>query len=565
MAEQQTIKYAPQWNNMTVDNVTFQTNNVWSSTAVAYDPFPSTDETKQCPLREFLIKFSVLNRQRPLTLDFNTFRSSNGLDYNNGKYVSHPTPEAVKKELGKIAINPSYMDKTPVLSGNYSSTEQVNSIQQLLAYCLITGTEVDIWEIIYSDLITKLLNKSRLKYVSYPIFISCSLQVLLGSNYTQDENFGFLPGILSNSNFTKDASKVTDIELMTHMIAVNNQKDSVSPLPLAAKPKKGKSQTVTLTLPKLLGPEVPGALSKKSKRPKSKKPPTKTKVTPPKPTKGLPSTLNEGTHKSKPLPENTATPPKDSGGNIQPFDRDITSTTSDEGTTKTMPRPEGSLGDKDSGETYHPANMEPIYHPVADLMRTGAKYQVDQTRSTRLRYQSLPKNKGKPSHEGDLDTQPIVLFTYADVRAFILSNDEIEEDILGAGEEMDEEPQVAGIAKTHQVSSSSLGRQASEKYEEVAVNYADLKAFVNDYYDENIAHRDQNDKLVEASMSSLDKSSNTISDLYKGLNIITELLKEIKNAVKDDSVINKKITEASESFTKFSTNIIDLQSSVNTL
>ncbi|GKB70934.1 hypothetical protein Tco_0932346, partial [Tanacetum coccineum] len=195
------------------------------------------------------------------------FRSSTGLDYNNGKYVAHPTLEVVKKELGKISINPSYMDKTLVLKNSFP----------LLAYCLITGTEVDIWEIIYSDLVTKLLNKSRLKYVSYLIFISCALQVLLGSDYTQDENFGFLPGILSNSNFIKDASKVTDIELTTHMIAVNNQKDSVSPLPLATKPKKVKSQTVTLTLPKSLGPEVPGALSKKSKRPKSKKPPTKTK------------------------------------------------------------------------------------------------------------------------------------------------------------------------------------------------------------------------------------------------------------------------------------------------
>ncbi|GJZ44040.1 hypothetical protein Tco_0591295 [Tanacetum coccineum] len=104
-----------------------------------------------------------------------------------------------------------------------------------------------------------------------------------------------------------------------------------------------------------------------------------------------------------------------------------------------------------------------------------------------------------------------------------------------------------------------------EKHREAAVNYDDLKASIDDYYDENIAHRDQTDKLVEASMSSLDKSSNTISDLYKGLNIITELLKEIKNAVKDDSVINKKISEATESFTKFSTNITDLQSSVNAL
>ncbi|GKB14686.1 hypothetical protein Tco_0848609 [Tanacetum coccineum] len=338
MEEQQTIKYAPQWNNMTVDNVTFQTNNMvgnfnyppnvpaynpimkfllncplkkaftycpsvvyqnflrefWS-TDVAYDPFPSTNETEQRPLKEFLIKFLVLNGQRPLILDFNTFCSTTGLDYNNGKYVAHPTPETVKKELGKIALNPSYLDKTPilknsflvawrilftfviqVLGGNYSSTEQVNSIQQLSAYYLITGTEVDIGEINYSNLITKLLNKSRLKYVSYPRFISCALQVLLGSDYTQDEK-----RILSNSNFTKDPSKVTDIKLTAHMIAVNNQKGSVSPLPLAAKPTKRKSQTVTPTLPKSQGPEVPGALSKKSKRPKSKRPLTKTKVTPP--------------------------------------------------------------------------------------------------------------------------------------------------------------------------------------------------------------------------------------------------------------------------------------------
>ncbi|GJR49227.1 hypothetical protein Tco_1399748 [Tanacetum coccineum] len=190
----------------------------------------------------------------------------------------------MKKELGKITINPTYLDKTPVLKnsflvawrilftfviqvlgGNYSSTEQVNFIQQLLANSLITGTEVDIGEIIYSDLVTKLLNKSRPKYVSYPRFISCSLQVLLVSEYTQDKKFGFLPPILSNSNFTKDPSKVTNIELTAHMIVVNNRRDLVSPPPLAAKPKKGKSQTVASTLPKLQGPEASGALSKKRK------------------------------------------------------------------------------------------------------------------------------------------------------------------------------------------------------------------------------------------------------------------------------------------------------------
>nr|GEX66731.1 hypothetical protein [Tanacetum cinerariifolium] len=91
-----------------------------------------------------------------------------------------------------------------VLDGNYSSTKQVNSIQQLLAYSLITGIK----------------------------------------------------------------------------------RDSVSPPPLDANLKKGKSQTATSTSPQSQGPEASRALSKKSKRPKSKKPSTKTKVTPPKPTEG---------------------------------------------------------------------------------------------------------------------------------------------------------------------------------------------------------------------------------------------------------------------------------------
>ncbi|GJT82535.1 hypothetical protein Tco_1056877 [Tanacetum coccineum] len=556
MAEQQTIKYAPQWNNMTVDNVTFQTNNMvgnfnyppnvpaykpimkfllncplrkafikcpsvvdqnflrefWS-TVVAYDPSPSTDETEQCPLREFLIKFSVLNGQRPLTLDFNIFSSLTGLDYNNGKYVANPTPKAV-------------------FGGNYSSTEQVNSIQQLLAYCIITGTEVDIGKIIYSDLVTKLLNKSRLKYISYPRFISCALQVLL----------------------------VKRIQCL-HF--------------LGCKAKESEISYYDSNLTQVTGPEILGALFKKSKRHKSKNPPTKTKDLERNiqlASMGLPSTVVEGTHKSQPLPEDPATHPKDLGGNIQPLDRDLTSTISDEGTAKTTSRPEGSLGEKESGGNIPPADMEPIHPTIADLLGTGAKYQVDQTQSTRLRYQSLTKNKGKPLHEGELDTQPQVLSTYADVRAFLLSDDEAqesEEDILGADkpqlshapstEASDIDSSCDDILKKYDNNLSLNERQLVKylrkmlnalfaritednwvKHKEAADNYVDLKASIDDYYNENIAQRDQTDKLVEAFMSSLDKSINTINDLYKGLNIITELLKEIKNAVKDDNIINKK-------------------------
>ncbi|GJS29275.1 hypothetical protein Tco_0489895 [Tanacetum coccineum] len=96
-----------------------------------------------------------------------------------------------------------------------------------------------------------------------------------------------------------------------------------------------------------------------------------------------------------------------------------------------------------------------------------------------------------------------------------------------------------------------------EQHEEAAVSYADLKASINQYYDENIAHIDQTNKLVEASMSSLDRSSTTISDLYKGLDVITQLLKDINNAVKDDPAANQKINEASEIFARISSNITE--------
>ncbi|GJR36605.1 retrovirus-related pol polyprotein from transposon TNT 1-94 [Tanacetum coccineum] len=230
----------------------------------------------------------VMNGKKPLILDYKTFVESTGLDYAKGTYV---------------------------LGGNYSSTEQVNSIQQLIAYSLFTGTKVDIGEIIYSDL---------------------------------DESFGSSPTILSNSNFSKDSSKVTLIELMAFMVAVNNNEKSTTPLPFTIKKKKGKSQTMTPTLPQSQGLEA-------------------------------------------------------SGGNVQPADKGLPSTISDKGTVKTTPLPEGPHGDKDSEGFKPPTDMEPLTTSVDDPSRTHAKYQVDQTQLTGLRYRSLTKNKGETSFEVEPD------------------------------------------------------------------------------------------------------------------------------------------------------------------
>ncbi|GJR39797.1 hypothetical protein Tco_1215481 [Tanacetum coccineum] len=230
--------------------------------------------------------------------------------------------------------------------------------------------------------------------------------------------------------------------------------------------------------------------------------------------------------------------PKTQGVNIQPLDRDLTSTTSNEGTTKTMPPPEGSLRDKDSGGNIPPDDMEPIHTTVDDPLRTGAKYQVDQTQSTRLRYQFLTENKGEPSYEGEPDTQHLVLSTYADVIAFLLSDDEAqksEEEILGADKPTSSTAPHTEVSDSDSFNEDILKKYDNtlpltecqlEKHEEVVVNYADLKASIDGYYDENITQKDQTDKLVEASMSSLEKSHTTTSDIFKGLMSSLSFLKK---------------------------------------
>ncbi|GJV58767.1 hypothetical protein Tco_1464867 [Tanacetum coccineum] len=244
----------------------------------------------------------------------------------------------------------------------------------------------------------------------------------------------------------------------------------------------------------------------------------------------------------------------------------------------------GLLGDKDSGENIPPT--EPINPTNADLSGTSAKYQVDETQSTRLRYQSLPKNKGKTFSEVQPDTESLQLQTFFNIQAYLLSKDELDKE--SAKEESEashvqestsdssspdlkkfdntlpliEIQLIKYLRKMLRVLFSRITENQWEQHEEAAVSYANLKASIEHYYDENIAYRYQTNKLVEASMSSLDKSSTTISDLYKGLDVITQLLKDITNAVKDDPATNKKIEEATKTFTKISSQTIKILSLV---
>ncbi|GJU42085.1 hypothetical protein Tco_1195042 [Tanacetum coccineum] len=125
MAANQAIEYAPQCGNLTVKSLVFHNKNVmvvyqnflrefWC-TAIAYDPNPYTDDFEVRPLKEYKIKFKVMNGKKQLTLEFKTFVESIGLNYHEATYMSHPSLEDVKVKLAKIVENAILLDRTPVL------------------------------------------------------------------------------------------------------------------------------------------------------------------------------------------------------------------------------------------------------------------------------------------------------------------------------------------------------------------------------------------------------------------------------------------------------------------
>ncbi|GKC87343.1 hypothetical protein Tco_1147992 [Tanacetum coccineum] len=78
------------------------------------------------------------------------------------------------------------------------------------------------------------------------------------------------------------------------------------------------------------------------------------------------------------------------------------------------------------------------------------------------------------------------------------------------------------------------------------------------HYEENVDHREQTDKLNQATIDSLDKAATDRTNLLKALNRVTETLQVIQDDVKDDPTLNKKVIEATEAYTKNSIALTEL-------
>nr|GEY02292.1 hypothetical protein [Tanacetum cinerariifolium] len=112
--------------------------------------------------------------------------------------------------------------------GNKSFTDQVNSNQQIIIFSLLIETKIDIGEIIFHDLVERLIEDPRKKHMAYLRFIFCVIEQLLGSNYAQDQSLGFTPFILNMLNYVRNPFEVTPVELTAYMLKVVEQENLVS-------------------------------------------------------------------------------------------------------------------------------------------------------------------------------------------------------------------------------------------------------------------------------------------------------------------------------------------------
>ena len=94
--------------------------------------------------------------------------------------------------------------------------------------------------------------------MSYPRFISCALNDLLGSEYIKPDSAGFEPDVLHKANYSRDPSEVTPVTLTQYMLTAIQGDNLISPIPSPTKKvkrKKGQGSR-KVTQPKSLATET---------------------------------------------------------------------------------------------------------------------------------------------------------------------------------------------------------------------------------------------------------------------------------------------------------------------
>ncbi|GJT55031.1 hypothetical protein Tco_0990085 [Tanacetum coccineum] len=218
----------------------------------------------------------------------------------------------------------------------------------------------------------------------------------------------------------------------------------------------------------------------------------------------------------------------------------LTSMVSYEAVAKITSLPKGPLGDKDSKGNKTPVDMELINLTVADLSGTGAKYQDELTQ------ESDDEEVFAIGEDMDEDTKAAKEEHYPKLKKY--------DNILP----LTERQLVKYLRKVSRVLFTRITEEQWAHHEEAVVPYADLRASIEGYYEENVDHMDRTNKVINAALNSFDKNKIARGDLLNDLNGVTETLKDIQDTVKEDHVLNKKVIEATKAYTKNFTYLTEL-------
>nr|GEV93015.1 hypothetical protein [Tanacetum cinerariifolium] len=222
---------------------------------------------------------------------------------------------------------------------------------------------------------------------------------------------------------------------------------------------------------------------------------------------------------------------------------------------KVTPPPEPTK-DSEKSQSVSLGNIHDPQDPKRNKQLVGTRLPSTQLDEGTRKSQLLPKV--------ELDSETMQLKTFADVQALLLSDDEMvqesdDEEVFAAEEEMDKDipptneeaqflppntdkPESSHAQETNESDSNSSCPDALRKYNNIL-------------------------PLTErqlATMYYLEKNSIDRSNLLNALNGVTETLKVIKDAVKEDHALNKKVLEAIEAYTRNSKNITELLSIAKT-
>nr|GEU59329.1 retrovirus-related Pol polyprotein from transposon TNT 1-94 [Tanacetum cinerariifolium] len=131
----------------------------------------------------------------------------------------------------------------------------------------------------------------------------------------------------------------------------------------------------------------------------------------------------------------------------------------------------------------------------------------------RLRYQTLTENNSNTSSEVKPGLKTLPLTTLADIQAYLLFKNEL-------AQESDEEDAVGQVSqKVSRVLFKKLTEEQCTQHVEAVLSYASLRASIEGYYRENVDNMEQTDKVLD-------------------------------NVVKEDHVLNNKVTKATEADTE---------------